>query len=264
MSSNGDGYFDVHYRPDYQAQQKAWRAALKADPHATVADSEDLQYAGALTRRVVVADSATGVQQTKTWVVNPFTRQVIGVRYRYYKLFSTTAFLAPRDVPYVWLLSHVLDTALAGRQPRVTVQDAMYRGRPAESATLFNGDGKPAYEALIDRQYGVAEQVASLQGSRTLPTGWLAPYHLEDLQVNRPISQSRFVMKPDYRYAPQGLRPAQADRHARQVRHRHRQAASASSGPGPLHLVLDPPAHLAAGRLPPGFGGGRPTGSSSG
>ncbi len=207
VSSNGDSYFDVRYRPDYRAQQKAWRAALKADPHATVADSENLQFAGALTRRVVVADSATGLEQSKSWVVNPFTRKVIGVRYRYYRLFSTYALTAPRDVPFVWLLSHVLDTALAGGQPRVTVQDVVNLGRPAEGATVFNGNGKPAYEALIDRQYGLAEQVTSLQGSRTLPTYPLVPYHLEDLQVNRPIAQSLFVMRPDHQYAPQGFGP---------------------------------------------------------
>ena len=207
VSSNGDSYFDVRYRPDYPALQKEWRAALKADTHATIDDSMDLQSAGALTRRVIVADSATGLQQTKTWVVNPFTRKVLGVRYRYYRLFSTSAFLAPRDVPYVWLLSHVLDTALTAGQPRVAVQDAAYRGRPVESAVVSNGDGKPAYVALIDRQSGVAEQVTSLQGSTTLPTFRLVPYHLEDLQVNRPIAQSRFVMKPDYRYAPRGFGP---------------------------------------------------------
>ena len=195
----------MRYRPDYQAHRKAWRAALRADPHATVADSTDLQYAGALTRRVVVDDCATGLEQTKTWVVNPFTRQVIGVRYRYYRLFSIYPILAPRAVPYVWVLSHVLDTALAAEQPRVTVHDAVYRGRPAQSATVFNGDGKPAYEALIDQQSGLAEQVTSLQGSRDLPTNQLVPYHLEDLRVNRPIAHSSFVMKPDYRYAPQGF-----------------------------------------------------------
>ena len=205
VSSNGDSSFDVRYRPDYQVQRKAWRAALKADPHATVADSVDLQYAGALTRRVVVDDSASGLEQTKTWVVNPFTRKVIGVRYRYYRLFSTYALTPPRAIPYVWLLSHVLDTALATGQPRVTIQEAAYRGSPAQSATVFNRDGRPAYEALIDRQYGLTEQVTSLEGSRTLPGDRLAPYHLEDLQVNRPVAQSRFVMKPDYRYAPQGF-----------------------------------------------------------
>ena len=197
----------VRYRPDYPALRKQWRAALKADPHATVADSQALQLAGALTRRVIVTDSATGLEQTKTWVVNPFTRKVLGVRYRYYRLFSTYALTAPRDVPFVWLLSHVLDTALTAERPRVTVKDAAYRGRPAVSATVFNSDGKPAYEALIDRQYGLAERVTSLQGSRALPDYRLVPYHLEDLAVNRPIGQSRFVMKPDYRYAPRGFGP---------------------------------------------------------
>lgn len=207
VSSNGDSSFDVRYRPDYQAQRKAWRAALKADPHATVADSQALQSAGAVTRRVVVANATTGLQQSKTWVVNPITGTVIGVRYRYYRLFSTSTLTAPRDVPYVWLLSHVLDTALAAGQPRVTVQSAVYRGRPAESATVFNGSAKPAYQALIDPQYGLAEKVTSLQGSRDLPTYPLVPYHLEDLQVNGPIAQSRFDVKPDYRYAPQGFGP---------------------------------------------------------
>ena len=127
------------------------------------------------------------------------------MRYRYYRLFSTYALTPPRAIPYVWLLSHVLDTALATGQPRVTIQEAAYRGSPAQSATVFNRDGRPAYEALIDRQYGLTEQVTSLEGSRTLPGDRLAPYHLEDLQVNRPVAQSRFVMKPDYRYAPQGF-----------------------------------------------------------
>ena len=206
-SSNGDSYFDVRYRPDYAALQRQWRAALREDPRATVADSQALQSAAALSRRVIVADSATGMEQTKTWVINPFTRKAIGVRYRYYKLFSSYTPTAPRDVPFVWLLSHVLDTELAAGQPRVAVQKAVYLGRPAERATVLNGNGKPAYEALIDRQYGVTERVTSLQGSRALPDYRLVPYHLEDLQVNRPVAQSVFVMKPDYRYAPQGFGP---------------------------------------------------------
>jgi hypothetical protein len=206
-SSNGDSSFDVRYRPDYQARQQQWRAALKADPRVAVDDPTQLEMAGALTRELVVMNGESGLQQTKSWIVNPFTHEVVGVRYRFYGGLDFPAASGGRSVEFVWLLSHMLDTALDAGAPRVIVQGADYAGEPAERAVVFNSNGKPAYEALIDRRYGLVERVTSLQGSRELPANRLVPFHLESLKVNQPVARDLFVMRPDHRFAPSGIGP---------------------------------------------------------
>jgi hypothetical protein len=211
-AANGDRYFDIRYKPDYAALQKEWRAAVKADPHASITDLE-ARSLGALARQVLVVSGQRGLEQMKSWVVNPITHKVIGVRYRYYAgLFSSYPLAAapPRSVQYVWALSTVLDTERASQGQRVTIAATPLAGGPAHGVTAFAG-AKPAYEALIDR-YGLTEQVTTLVGSRALQPFRLIPFHLESLEVNRAIAPSLFVMKPDYRYAPRGYgRPKASD-----------------------------------------------------
>jgi hypothetical protein len=204
-SANGDRSVDIRYRPDYRAQQELWLATLKADPHAATDDPSRLQADGALTRELVVVDGMTELQQSETWIVDPFTRKVIGLRYRYYQgLPSDFLVSAPRDLQYVWVLSNVLDQTLGDGSSRASVQTVVRGGRPLARAVVSNGAGKPVYEALIDRRYGVTEQVSSLQKSQDLGATWLAPFHLDHLVVDRPISPRVFAMQPDYRFAPDG------------------------------------------------------------
>ncbi len=211
-AANGDRYFDIRYKPDYTALQEQWRAAVKTDPHASIADLE-AHSSGAVTRRVLVISGRRGLEQTKSWVVNPLTHKVIGVRYRYYAgIFSSYPLAAkePRSVEYAWALSMMLDTELASQGQHAAITPMQLGGEPAHKVTVFSA-AKPAYQALIDR-YGLAEQVTSLQGARGLGPFLLVPFHLESLTVNRPIAPSLFVMKPDYRYAPQGYgRPKAGD-----------------------------------------------------
>jgi hypothetical protein len=207
LSSDGDGAFDLHYRPDYAAAKRAWLQAKKANGPG-VQTTQSLMQAAAEVRQEVVVDGNSGLTQTKTWSVNPFTGALVGLRYRFYRgIFNSgnQVLLAPREVQQVWLLSSELRLALAQGQHKVTVSDVTFAGRPAYRALIYGPAGKPADVALIDRETGLTLRVSALPGAANSGFYYLTPFHLEQLRVNQPIAPIRLVMSPDYRYAPDGF-----------------------------------------------------------
>ena len=206
-SSNGNQAFDARYLPDYGELQKGWLQTKQSAAPPSVKRHGMMQYAAKIRQRVAV-NGRTGFMQSKTWSVDPVTRRLVSVRYRYYRGLVVTGgrvLIAPHDVQQIWLLSSQLRSALAEQQPSVTLSDASFRGRPMYRAVVDGRNGKPAYVALVDKEYGITLRVTSVPGSRSSDELGLTPFHIRDLRINEPIDPSRFVMKPDYRHAPDGF-----------------------------------------------------------
>ena len=200
-TSNGDKAFDVHYRPDYKKLRQDWLSAKKSTETAIM-----MMSAAPVFERAVV-NGPTGLIQTKTWTVNPVTRRPVGLRYRYYRgifMSGGRVLVSPREVQQIWLLSSELRAAYAQQQPDVELTDVSYHGRPTYRAVVYGSNAKPAYVALVDKQYGITLQVSPVPGSHWDGDFSLTPFHLRDLRVNEPVDPRTFAMKPDYRYAPDG------------------------------------------------------------
>ncbi len=205
--ANGDGYFDIRYRPDLAAKRQAWRSYNKSDRHSDT-DPQFVQTAGALTRRVVVMSAKTGLQKTMAWSVDPFTGKVISQRYRFYAGFFSDAPLVSRDarsVTLVWRLTTVLDSELPALDEHASVSPTSVAGGPGWRVVVRTG-GRATYGALVDR-YGLTEQVRSLQGWHDLRPFTLVPFHVEGLVVNGALPAGTFTMRPSYRYGPDGYSP---------------------------------------------------------
>jgi len=214
-TTHGRRFYDVRYDPDWGAKQEDWRRDLKNDP-AFVHDPDLLASDAATVRQIVVSNPGACLLQMKTWCVDPFTHKTIGVRYRFFRGLPLTALGPSKQVQQVWALSNELRTQLVERQPRVVLKEVVRDERSTYQAIIIGDDDKPAYEVLIDKEFGVAWQVRALaEPSRTSDEGpgvWLTPYHLERVAINKPIDPDLFVMKPDYRYAPSGFgRPDRVD-----------------------------------------------------
>lgn len=206
-ASDGNRAFDAHYVPDYKALRKGWLSANKGSAPPGAKRDEMMMYAAKVRQRVVV-DGRTGFMQSKAWSIDPVTRKLVGLRYRYYRglvVVGGRVLISPRDVQQIWLLSSRLRSALAEQQPNVTLSDAFYRGRPAYRAVIYSNDRKSAYVALVDKEYGITLRLSSVLGSHGSEDLELTPFHIEDLRVNEPIDPATFVMKPDFRYAPDGF-----------------------------------------------------------
>ena len=207
VDAKGDDYFDVRYRPDLAAKRQTWIAQHKTAKHSDT-DPQFEQTAAALTRRVLVTSSATGLQQTMSWSVDPFTGKVIAQRYRFYAGMYLQVPLTERvarSATLVWLLSSALDTQLPDHGQSAVVSPATIDAGPGWRITVRSG-GRPAYTAYVDR-YGLTERVTSLGGSHELEPYPLVSFHLERLSVNRPLPAGVFTMRPSYRYAPDGYSP---------------------------------------------------------
>ena len=239
--------------PTTPALQEQWRAALKEDPHASIADLED-----AVNRRrrsrdcvLVVSRRRDRSEQTKSWVVNPLTRQVIGVRYRYYAGYFSSyplAASAPRSVQYVWALSNVLDTELASQGQRAAITAVQLGGEPAHKRDRLLRRRKPTFQALHRPvRLGRAGDIAARRTpDPAVPARPVPPRGPEGEPADRPEPLRHEAGLP---LRPAGVRPAQGRRHTRQVRHRPRSGAAGSARRSqPLHLVVDAPALLAAGQ----------------
>jgi len=162
-----------------------------------------------LVREVIVADGQSGTMSWKDWSVNPFTRKVVGVRYRaFVGAFEPDLF--QRQVPLVWSLSTELRTALATQEPEISVSVVSLNGRPTYRVVIDGQDGRPAYLAMVDRRYGVTLSVRQLT-SRAADIGFrVTPFRLAGLRVNEPLDHRLFAIRPDYSHAPSGFGPRRA------------------------------------------------------
>lgn len=214
-TGDGDRWFDVTYQPDWAALQKQWKQALTVGkaPNETSASlarsAEFLEANSAMVHQLIVADGASGTTSWKSWAVNPFTRKVVGVRYRaFVGVFDPD--LLEKEVPLVWSLSTELRTALATQEPEISVAVVSLSGRPTYRVVVYGKDGRPAYVAMVDRQYGVT--LSLRQVSRQAPDIGMrvTPFRLARLRVNQPVDRRLFALKPDYSHAPSGFGPRRA------------------------------------------------------
>ena len=151
-----------------------------------------------MTRTVFVDATADHSSSYAFFSNDPSTRKLAAAKY--YSLGWDDALQAPPmdvDASRVWELATQL--VLLADHPDTVVSDTTYDGRPAFRVPVPATDGNPAFVATVDRQYGVTLAVRALQG----PTsgGGLTSFHVEQLQVNRPLPASTFSIKPDYRLA---------------------------------------------------------------
>jgi len=205
--AEGDGYFDVRYKPDLAAKRRAWLSEHKTAQHSDT-DPQFVQTASALVREVVVMSGARGLQQTMSWSIDPFTGKIIVQRYRFYAGFFSDGPLVSRDArstTLVWKLAGMLDSDLPtfGQQGRVRA--ATVGGGPGWQVTVREG-GRPTYTTLVDR-YGLAERVASIRGWRGSRPYAVVPFHVQDLVVNRRLPVGLFTMNPSYAHGPDGYSP---------------------------------------------------------
>jgi len=212
---DGDRWFDTTYQPDWTAQQKQWKESLawaktQHESESVLVRSADfLQQNSALVRQVIVSQGRSGSTSWKYWAVNPFTRKVVGVRYRGFVGVFDPDLLA-KQVPLVWSLSTELRTALATQEPKINVSVVSLHGRPTYRVVVYGKHARPAYVAMVDREYGVT--LSLLQIAKRVPDIGMrvTPFRLVGLRVNQPVDRRLFTMKPDYSHAPSGFGPRRA------------------------------------------------------
>lgn len=227
LRANGDSYLDVRYGPvgaaevaqirhEYRLKLAYWRRVLPAHPKGLTAAQitqkkaqrrDDLLLQRSVTERCVcVSDETAHRLQIKEWMYDVFTGRFLGIRYKSWHGFAGVRDLGQAEIGIVLSLATQVRSALADRSPDVAVSDTSYAGRPAQLVVMRLGGGA-VWRAVVDRTYGV---VLSFQRAAGSPAGGprFVAFHIVGAAVNGPVAAARFVLRPDYRYTPDGTATA--------------------------------------------------------
>jgi hypothetical protein len=213
-TSAGDRLVDLRYKPDWARALRDYRTQLSA-LRKTKAGYSAAAYRSALkglkgfllvtTRSVIVASDAAHTSSYAFFSSDARTRRP--VRVKYVELGWSSGLSIPggyANVGRVWALATYLRSMLADH-PDVAVTDTTYEGRPASRVVVQATGGSPAWEAIVDKRFGVTLAVRVFQnGSGRSTSGDIMAFHLERLQINRPLSPATFAIKPDYRSSSTG------------------------------------------------------------
>ena len=212
----GDRLVDVRYKPNWTQAQSQYRTSLAAlrktkaqySPGAYARALSDLKGQSLVMTRTVFVDAASDHSTSWAFFSNdPSTRRLAAARY--YSLgWDNSLQVPPMDVDAsrVWELATQLRCLLADH-PDIVVSDTTYDGRPAFRVPVPATASNPAFVATVDRQYGVTLAVRVLPGALSGDSS-MTSFHVEQLQVNRALPPSTFIVKPDYRTASRRTRPA--------------------------------------------------------
>ncbi len=213
-TSAGDRLVDVRYKPDWKGSLESYRTQLsslrkaRANYSATAYSSALKDLKGLLlvaTRSVFVASGADHTSNYAYFSSDARTRRP--ARVKYIELGWNSGVTTPgsyASVGRVWALATYLRSMLADH-PDVAVTDTTYEGRPASRVVVQATGGSPAWEAIVDKRFGVTLAVRVFQhGSGSSTSGDIMAFHVERLQINRPLSPATFTIRPDYRSASAG------------------------------------------------------------
>jgi hypothetical protein len=213
-TSAGDRLVDVRFSPDwarafsdYHTQLSALRKAkatyTKAAYRRALSDLKSVLLVPI--RELLVQNAADHSFGIAVFSGNAVTRKLAFVRYANLGSYIGQPAIGLDYAERVWALATQLRATLADH-PDITVTDTTYSGRPAFRVTVPATDGTPAWQAIIDKRFGITLAVRVLQpqtGTGSDP-GVLA-FHVERLRVNGVLAPATFTMKPDYRSAPPGV-----------------------------------------------------------
>ncbi len=203
----GDRLVDVRYRPGWAGALNQYRLQLealrkqKANYSAAAykrALSDLVSYRLAMSRTVFVDSAADRTSSYAFFSSDALTHKLAYVKYAdlgwYAGLHGTPG---AADAGRVWALATRLRSLMADH-PDIAVVDTTYEGRPATRVAVQAAGGGPAWQAIVDRQYGVTLAVRVVKQGASSNVNILA-FHVEHLRVNRLLPRSTFAIKPDYR-----------------------------------------------------------------
>ncbi len=206
-TASGEQLFDLRY--------PATRAATLASYHSQLAGLRKFKakytkaaYQQALSdlqeQRLMATRSvwtSAGHDSTLTFFeTDALTNRLAKVRYD--EMGWNNGFDLPGDdtlVSRVWTLASQLQTLVADGQ--ATVGETSYEGRPALLVAVAATKATPAWQAVIDRRYGLTLAVSLLSARPGSESGAVVGFHLEDLRINRALPASLFVQRPIERSA---------------------------------------------------------------
>ncbi len=214
-TSAGDRLVDVRNRPqwakaltDYRTQLAALRKA-KAKYSALEYNHElsNLKSVLLVSVRSVYVESIADHTSTRAFFTsNALTRKLAFVKYFDMGL-SVGLHGTPGqgDAGRVWALATQLRSLMADR-PDIAVAETTYDGRPAARVVVQAAAGNPAWEAIVDKEYGVTLAVRVLAKGLGGVAGGnnIVAFHVEGLRINRPLAPGTFAIRPDYRTAAMG------------------------------------------------------------
>ena len=208
----GDRLVDMRYRPDWAGVLDQYRLQLEAlrkqkakySAAAYKRALSDLESYRLAVSRTVFVDSAAGRTSSYAFFSSDaLTHKLAYAKYAdlgwYAGLHGTPG---AADAGRVWALATQLRSLMADH-PDIAVADTTYEGRPATRVAVQAAGGGPAWEAIVDKQYGVTLAVRVVkQGSNDNVN--IRAFHVEHLRVNDPLPRSTFVIRPDYRSTATG------------------------------------------------------------
>lgn len=208
-TSAGDRLVDVRYKPDWASALRQYRMQLAAlrktrakySPSAYKRALSDLEsYRLAVSRSVFVDSAVNRASTVAFFSSDAATHRLAFVKYvdmGWYIGLHGIPGAAAADAGRVWALATQLRSLMADH-PDIAVADMTYQGRPATKVAVQAADGGPAWEAIVDKEYGVTLAVRVVkEGSGDNVN--IQAFHVERLRVNRPLSASTFAISPDYR-----------------------------------------------------------------
>jgi hypothetical protein len=214
-TSAGDRLVDVRYKPDWKGALEYYRAQLSALRKAKAHYSADAYNRAlkdlkgsllvAATRRVFVVSAVAHTSGYAFFYSDAITHKLARVKYVDFGWESGLSIpLSLGDVGRIWGLATQLRSMMVDN-PDITVSDTTYQGRAASKVVVQATGGSPAWEAIVDKQFGVTLAVRVIQsppyGGTGSDTVQVIAFHVERLRINRPLSPATFAIKPDYRSA---------------------------------------------------------------
>jgi hypothetical protein len=206
-TSAGDRLVDVHFSPDwahalsdYRGQLAALRKAkakyTKAAYRRALSDLKGVLLVP--TRELLVQNAGEHSFRIELFSSDAGTRKLAFVKYIDLGSYVGQPAVGQDHAERVWALATQLRATLANHSD-ITVTDTTYDGRPAFRVAVPTADGTPAWQAIVDKRFGITLAVRVLQpqtGAGSDP-GVLA-FHVEQLRVNGVLAPATFTMKPDY------------------------------------------------------------------
>ena len=208
-TSAGDRLVDVRYKPDWAQARKTYQTKLVAALSSSAANPRLARrsleiYRHVLTRYVFIDSTATRTSASVALSSNVLTRKLALVHY--VKLpwpIGLHNMVERVGASRVWTLSTKLQSALDD-DSGVSAHETTWYNRPVVLVDVPATGGNPAWEATIDKEYGITLAVRIVtDGSNQMPESGarIRPFHVEKLRINQSLPPSTFTLPPDYSHA---------------------------------------------------------------